>query len=125
MDRPPDAQAALRRVASKLREASRAWAEGLAGLADTLEALSVYEPPPPPIPQIIQVAPPIPDKPKRARDGELTQREVCELLNISHDTLWRWKNTPKLHFPKPVRSGSRPRWTREAINAWRAARPRA
>ncbi|MDE0237492.1 MAG: helix-turn-helix domain-containing protein [bacterium] len=50
----------------------------------------------------------------------LTRAEVCERLNVSPNTLYRWID--REGFPGPVKIGRMARWSLAAVNAWLAER---
>ena len=47
----------------------------------------------------------------------LNIKQVCEALNVSPSTIWRWSKQG--HFVKPVRLGPKvTRWEESSILAW-------
>ena len=48
----------------------------------------------------------------------LTHMEVCELLNVSRRTLFRWRQQG--YFPQPGYVGRRPIYRREVVDEWLA-----
>ena len=48
----------------------------------------------------------------------LTHMEVCELLDVSRRTLFRWREVG--YFPQPGYIGRRPIYRREVVDEWLA-----
>ena len=48
----------------------------------------------------------------------LTHMEVCELLDVSRRTLFRWRQAG--YFPQPGYVGRRPVYRREVVDEWLA-----
>ena len=54
--------------------------------------------------------------------------EVQKELRVSRHTIYRWLNTPDLHFPRPIKLSPSPtgaiRFRREEIESWLETRER-
>lgn len=48
--------------------------------------------------------------------GYLTHMEVCELLNVSRRTLFRWREVG--YFPQPGYIGRQPVYSPEVVDQW-------
>jgi predicted DNA-binding transcriptional regulator AlpA len=48
-------------------------------------------------------------------------RKIRERYGVSDMSLWRWLQSEKLRFPKPIRINGRRYWRVADIRAWEAA----
>lgn len=55
--------------------------------------------------------------------GFIQARRVCELLDTSETTLWRWTRDPDLGFPRPRYVGRTRFWRERDLIGWMEQRP--
>ena len=52
----------------------------------------------------------------------LTHHQLCERLQCSEMSVWRYRHDPKWAFPRPIKVGRRLLWRADEIEAWEEQR---